>query len=186
MGFTPSHWLLSVSAECWGRNWRYGEIQFNLLLRLLAPPCKWNKWVTLWTTPHWIVILMLDCGHLVLKYCAILSKMPLFSVWKMKENCPGSYLSCVLFYMLSYWDEEKSKAARASRAHTFQVFRMEAINRLHAGPLLPKEERPGAFVLGFLFQPCWPSPHGSIASFTPATLVDRNKLSGCYICHFPY
>lgn len=37
MGFTPSHWLLSVSAECWGRNWRYGEIQFNLLLRLLAP-----------------------------------------------------------------------------------------------------------------------------------------------------
>lgn len=96
---------------------------------------------------------MLDCGHLVLKYCAILSKMPLFSIWKMKENSPGSYLSCVLFYMLSYGDEEKSKAARASRAHTFQVFRMEAVKRLHAGPLLPKEERPGAFVLGFLSQP---------------------------------
>lgn len=28
----------SVSAECWGRNWWYGEIQFNLPLRLLALP----------------------------------------------------------------------------------------------------------------------------------------------------
>lgn len=36
MGFTCIHWLLSVSAECWGRNWRRGEI--NLLWRLLAPP----------------------------------------------------------------------------------------------------------------------------------------------------
>lgn len=96
---------------------------------------------------------MLDCGHLVLKYCAILSKMPVFSVWKMKANAPGSYLSYALLYMLSYRGEEKSKAARASRAHTFQVFRMEAVNRLHAGPLLPKEERPGVFVLCFLSQP---------------------------------
>lgn len=175
MGFTPSHWLLSVSAECWGRNWRYGEIQFNLLLRLLAPPCKWNKWVTLWTTLHWMVILVLDCCLFVLNIMSFQLKHWLFCFWTLHDLICDAYcfISCVSEF------EEKSSA------HTVQVFRMEAVGWLHTGPLLPKEERPGAFVLGFLSQSCWPPPPGSIASFTCAALVDRNKLSGRYVYHFP-
>lgn len=152
MGFTPSHWLLSVSAECWGRNWRYREIQFNLLLRLLAPPCKWNKWVMLWTSPHWMVILEPDCGLFVLNIMSFQVKHSGFCFLSLHDLVCDAYcfISCVTASL-----REKSYPARASSAHTVQVFRVEAVSWLHTGPLLPKKERPGAFVLRFLSQPCW-------------------------------